>query len=75
MKLILEMHGNRYTVETEHDVDISEFATIIKGLLVQAQFHPCTVDQLFDQNMDECAWNISSEPLTDLDYAITSQTT
>lgn len=80
MKLTLETHGNKYTVETERDdVNISEFASIIKGLLVQAQFHPCTVDQLFDQNLDDCAWNITSEPLTldrfsDIDHEIASQT-
>jgi len=50
MKITLESKGIIFTVETDRDdLNIGEMADILKGLLVQAGFHPGTVDAAFSQ--------------------------
>ena len=40
MKLQLENHNYKYTVETEYnDVDLDEYLQLFKGLLIQATFN------------------------------------
>ena len=40
MKLQLENHNYKYTVETEYnDVDLDEYLKLFKGLLIQATFN------------------------------------
>ena len=46
MKISIELHGQTYTFESDHDaLDIDEITTNFKGLLVAAGFHPQCVDQ------------------------------
>lgn len=45
MKLTLEMYGNIYTVETDHDdMNSDELKEIFSRLLVQATFSPSVID-------------------------------
>ena len=45
MKLQLEAHKKKYTIETENDdLDIFEYLEIFKGLLISSGFEPNTVD-------------------------------
>lgn len=54
MKLSLTLHGKIYSVESDevHDgSDVYELAQQFKGLLVNAGYHPCSVDSVF--NLDD----------------------
>tara|TARA_B100002019_G_C21195395_1_gene561119 strand:- start:132 stop:323 length:192 start_codon:yes stop_codon:yes gene_type:complete len=63
MKLSLTLHGKTYSVESEDQFDgqeVSELVEQFKGLLVNAGYHPESVDQYFnteyqwfDSNKDE----------------------
>ena len=51
MKLSLTLHGKIYSVESDevHDgSDVYELAQQFKGLLVNAGYHPCNVDSIFN---------------------------
>lgn len=51
MKLSLTIHGKVYSVESDevHDgSDVHELAQQFKGLLVNAGYHPCNVDSIFN---------------------------
>jgi hypothetical protein len=68
MKITLEAHGKKIHVETSNDdVCITEMISILKGLLVQADFHPCTVDDVFSSDFDDCSWNLDREPMSHID--------
>lgn len=61
MKLQIEIHGKTYTCEAEHDgVDVYEAAEMFKGLLVNAGFHPSSVESIFDPNAVE-SWCLTDE--------------
>jgi hypothetical protein len=52
MKLQLENHNYKYTVETEYnDVDLDEYLKLFKGLLIQATFN----EQQFKRGILELA--------------------
>jgi hypothetical protein len=73
MKITLETHGKKIHVETPgDDVDITEMISILKGLLVQAEFHPYTVDEVFSSDVGDGSWNLRHEPVDD--YLLTNQT-
>jgi len=73
MKITLEAHGKKAHVETSNDdVCITEMVSILKGLLVQADFHPCTVDDVFSSDFDECSWNLDRTTLDE--HNLTNQT-
>jgi Tat protein secretion system quality control protein TatD with DNase activity len=51
MKLSLILHGKTYSVESEDQFDgqeVSELVEQFKGLLVNAGYHPESVDQYFN---------------------------
>lgn len=51
MKLSLTIHEKTYSIESEEGYDgsnVYELAEQFKGLLVNAGFHPCNVDELFN---------------------------
>ena len=61
MKITLESRDKIFTIETDReDLNIGEMADILKGLLVQAGFHPGTVDAAFDVNNgnDRGSWEL-----------------
>ena len=65
MKLTLQSYDKQYTVETPgDDLDIVEMANTFKGLLVQAGFHPASVESIFAEDTGVDSWNleICSEP-------------
>lgn len=51
MKLSIVLHGKTYSVESEDQFDgqeVSELVEQFKGLLVNAGYHPESVDQYFN---------------------------
>jgi len=63
MKIQIELHGKIYTCEAEHDgVDVYEAASMFKGLLVNAGFHPSSVEDIFDPDMVE-PWCLNEEKI------------
>ena len=51
MKLSLTLHGKTYSVESDEQFDgtqVSELVEQFKGLLVNAGYHPHSVDELFN---------------------------
>lgn len=64
MKLSLELHDTTYTVESKHDPDVEQMATMFRGLLVNAGFHPQSVEAMFDVNVVD-SWNISTDTQLD----------
>jgi len=61
MKITLESRDKIFTVETDReDLNIGEMADILRGLLVQAGFHPGTVDAAFSQTNGTAAgsWDL-----------------
>ena len=51
MKLSLTLHGKTYSVESDDQFDgqeVSELVEQFKGLLVNAGYHPESVDQYFN---------------------------
>jgi Tat protein secretion system quality control protein TatD with DNase activity len=51
MKLSLTLHGKTYSVESDEQFDgtqVSELVEQFKGLLVNAGYHPESVDQYFN---------------------------
>lgn len=63
MKIQIELHGKTYTCESEHDgVDVYEVANMFKGLLVNAGFHPNSVEDIFDPDMVE-PWCLNEEKI------------
>ncbi len=82
MKLSLTLHGKIYSVESENEFDdeqVSEVVEQFKGLLVNAGYHPQSVDpffnteyQWFDKNKDE--WNNGSQSnQVDIDTLVTGK--
>ena len=60
MKITLEPYsGGTYTAHSDAE-EITQVATMIKGLLVQCGYHPETVDNLFNEHEVE-SWNTSSD--------------
>ena len=58
MKLQLENHNYKYTVETEYnDVDLDEYLKLFKGLLIQATFS----EQQFKRAILELAEELKEE--------------
>jgi len=51
MKITIETQGNKYTAEFSEGPTAEEVCEMLKGLLVQAQYHPQTVDEIFDHTM------------------------
>lgn len=51
MKITLETQGNTYAASFPEGSTAEEVCYVLKGLLVQAQFHPQTVDEIFDHTM------------------------
>ena len=57
MKIKIELYGNTYSWESEHDGhDIQSVAEKIKGLLVSCGYHPDNVDSVFNDEAVE-SWN------------------
>lgn len=57
MIITLQLHDTTYTVASPKDPDASDMALMFRGLLVQAGFHPVTVEALFDVNAVE-TWDL-----------------
>ena len=48
MKISITLYGNTTSYETDRDdQDISEMASILKGLMISVGFHPHSVDEYF----------------------------
>lgn len=65
MKLTLNSYENQYTIETTgDDLNIVEMANMFRGLLVQAGFHPASVESIFAEDSGVDNWNleIASNP-------------
>ena len=60
MILTLQLHDVTYTVAAPKDPDAQEMAQMFRGLLVQAGFHPITVEALFDVNAVD-SWDLCPE--------------
>ena len=72
MKLSLEMHDTTYTIESIADPDVEQMATMFRGLLVNAGFHPSSVEALFDVHAID-SWNISTEKCPVDEHELTNQ--
>jgi hypothetical protein len=56
MKITIQSYGNEYSVQTKHDgISLAEMMDCFRGLLVQAGFHPESVDEQFT-DCDIDAW-------------------
>lgn len=58
MKLTLETYKKKYSVETEYDdINIIEYYEMFGNMLIQAGFHPNTIEgaiiELYDDIKDE----------------------
>lgn len=60
MKLSLQTKDKTYTIESKtDDMFIGELVDDFRGLLVQAGFHPITIDSLFNSDALEFgSWNL-----------------
>ena len=72
MKLSLELHDITYTIESINDPDLEQMATMFRGLLVNAGFHPSGVEALFDAHVVD-SWNISTEKCPVGEHEFTNQ--
>ena len=65
MKLSLQTRDKTYTIESKtDDLCISELADDFRGLLIQAGFHPITIDNLFNcESLEFGSWNLEDQPL------------
>ena len=51
MKLTLEQHGDKFTIETEGDgFNIWEIGEYLQRLLISAGYHPDNVKELFGED-------------------------
>jgi len=50
MKLLLEMHGVKYSIESEHDdYTVNEMFEIFGGLLISAGYHPDNIKEILEE--------------------------
>ena len=66
MILTLQLNDTTYTVASPKDPDAEEMATMFRGLLVQAGFHPVTVEALFDVNAID-TWGLCPDEEQDME--------
>lgn len=73
MKLTLQIHNKTHTTECGDDVTLTDMCDTFRGMLVQAGFHPSSVEAMFDVTALD-SWDIGPNDSDVIDmHSLTNQ--